>query len=148
MQDRVAGPVSCGTGALHRRAVTEILHVAAERALVDLAVLGAAERHAVVLKLIDRRRRLTRQVFHRIGVAQPVRALHRVVHVPLPVVRTHVLQAGRNAALRRHRVRTRRKHLADARGTQALLRHAQRGAKTRTAGPDHHHVELVIDIFV
>jgi hypothetical protein len=64
------------------------------------------------------------------------------------VVRTHVLQAGRNAALRRHRVRPRRKHLADARGSQALFGHAQRGAKTGTAGPDDNHVELVIDIFV
>jgi hypothetical protein len=41
VQDRVAGPVGGGTGALHRRAFAVILHVAAERALVDLAVLGA-----------------------------------------------------------------------------------------------------------
>ena len=58
VQDGVAGAVGGRAGALHGRAVAEIHHVAAERPLVDLAVLGARERHAVVLELVDGGRRL------------------------------------------------------------------------------------------
>ena len=58
VQDRVAGAVGGGAGALRRRAFAVARGHAAERALVDLAVLGARERHAVVLELDDRRDRL------------------------------------------------------------------------------------------
>src|SRR5690606_4442069 len=75
VQDGVAGTVGCGAGALHRRAVAEVLHVAAERALVDATVFGTGERNAVVLELVDRSRSLASEVFHGVGVAQPVRAL-------------------------------------------------------------------------
>jgi hypothetical protein len=95
VQDRVARAVGGGAGALHRGAFAELGRVAAEGALVDLAFLGAGERDAVMFQLVDRLRRLTREVFHRVGVAQPVGALHRVVHVPVPVVRPHVAEATR-----------------------------------------------------
>ena len=41
VQDRVAGAVGGGTGALHRRAFAVFGGVAAEGALVDLALFGA-----------------------------------------------------------------------------------------------------------
>src|SRR3546814_14611333 len=70
-------------------------------ALVDLAFLGARERHALVLEFDDRRDRLAAHVFDRVLVAQPVRALDGVVVVVAPVVRTHVAQRGRDAADRK-----------------------------------------------
>ena len=52
VQHGVAGAVGGGAGAL-RLALAEVHGHAAERALVDLAVLGARERHAPVLKLVN-----------------------------------------------------------------------------------------------
>ena len=140
VQDRVAGTVGGGAGALHGRALAELGRVAAERALIDLALFGARERHAVMFQLIDRGGRRAREVFHRVGVAQPVRALHGVVHVPLPVVGAHVGQRRGDAALRRDGVRPGREHLGDAGGLEALFSHAQRGAQPRPAGAHDHHV--------
>ena len=148
VQDRMARAVGGGAGALHRRPVAELGHVPAERALVDLAGLGARERHAVMLELVDGGRRVARQVLHRVVVAQPVRPLDGVVHMPLPVVGAHVLERGGDAALRRHRVRARREHLGDAGRVEPLLGHAERRPQPGPAGPHDHHVEFVVDDLV
>jgi hypothetical protein len=148
VQHGVAGAVGGGAGALHRRAFAEFGRVAAERALVDLARLGARERHPVMLQLDNRLGGLTRQVFHGVHVAEPVRALDGVVHVPLPVVRPHIGQAGGDATLSRHRVAAGREHLGDTGGLQPLLGHPQRRPKPRAPGADNHNVVFVINELV
>ena len=57
VQHRVPGAVGGRAGAL-RGALAVVRRHAAERPLVDAAVLGARERHAVVLELDDRCRSL------------------------------------------------------------------------------------------
>ena len=89
VQHGMAGPVRRGAGALHRRFAV-VAHVAAEGALVDLAVRCARERYAVVLQFVNRRHRFAAHVFDGILIAEPVRALDRVIHVPAPVVLGHV----------------------------------------------------------
>ena len=143
MQHGVAGPVRGGAGALGLSLAVVHRH-AAERPLVDPAVLGARERHAPVLEFVDRRRRLTHHVFDRILVAEPVRPLDGVVHMPAPVVLVHVAERSRDAALRRHRMRAGRKHLGDAGGAQSRLAAADHGAQARAAGADHDHVVGVV----
>ena len=143
VQHRVAGAVGGGAGAL-RGALAEIGGHAAERALVDLAFLGARERHAPVVELVDRGGRVAAEVFDRVLVAEPVGALDGVVHVPAPVVRPHVAERGGNAALRRDGVRAGREHLGDAGGLQARLGAADAGAQARAAGADDHDVERVV----
>jgi hypothetical protein len=145
VQDGVAGAVGRGAGALHRRAFAIFGGVAAERALIDLALLGARERHAVMLELIDRLGRLAGEVFHGVGVAEPVRPLHGVVHVPLPAVGPHIAERRRDAALRRDGVGAGREHLGHAGRAQPLLGHAERGAQAGAAGAHDHHVIGVID---
>ena len=115
MQDRVAGAVGGGAGAL-RDALAVVGRHAAERALVDLAGFGARERHAPVVEFVDRGRRVAAEVLDRVLIAEPVRALDGVVHVPAPVVGAHVAERGGNAALRRDRMRARGEHLGDAGG--------------------------------
>ena len=61
-----------------------------------------------MLELVDDLRRHLAHVLDRVLVAEPVRALDRVVHVPEPVVLGHVAERGADAALRRDRVRARR----------------------------------------
>ena len=84
----IAWPVrSAAAQARPRRVAFAVFHhVAAERPLVDLPVFGARERHAEMLELDDRRDRVAAHVFDRVLVAEPVRPLDRVVHVPAPVV--------------------------------------------------------------
>ena len=124
----VAGAVGRGAGALGRRAVAEIGGHAAEGALVDLAVLGARERHAPVLELVDSGRCVAHEIFDRVLIAEPVRPLDGVVHMPLPGVLAHIAERGGDAALSRDGVRAGREDLADAGGAQAGLRAADRGA--------------------
>src|SRR5262245_11861092 len=117
---------------------------AAERPLIDLAVLAARERQAPVLELVHRRRRVAAHVLDGVLVAEPVGALDGVVHVPAPVVLAHVAERGRDAALRRHRVRAGREYLGDAGGAQPGFAAADHGAQSGAAGPHHHHVVAVI----
>jgi hypothetical protein len=144
----MAGAVRRGAGALHGRAFAHILHVAAERALVDRAIFVAAERHAGMFELVHRLRRFADHVLDRVLVAEPVRTLDGIEHVPLPVIRRVVAERGGDAPLCRHGVRARREHLGDAGGLQAGLGAAHRGAQTRAAGADHHCVIGVIDDLV
>ena len=137
-----AAQVRCAGGPF-----AHVLH-AAERALVDRAVLVAAERHAGVLELEDRGRRLAAQVFDRVLVAEPVGALDGVVHVPGPVVRADVAEAGGDAALRGDGVAAGREDLGDAGGLQPLLGRAHRRAQARAAGADDDDVVGVVDDLV
>ena len=144
VQHGMAGAVGRRAGAL-RGALAEMGGHAAERALIDLAFLGAREGHAVVLELVDRVRRLAAQIFDGVLVAQPVRPLDGVVHVPAPVVLAHVAERGGDAALGRNGVRAGGEDLGDAGGLQAGLAGAERGAQAGAAGADDHHVVGVVD---
>ena len=144
VQHGVAGAVGGGAGAL-RGALAVMRGHAAERALIDLAVLfPARERQAPMLQLVDRFRRVAAQIFDGVLVAEPVGALHGVVHVPAPVVFAHVAERGGDAALRRDRMRARREHLGDAGGPQARFAAADDGAQPRAAGADDDDVVGVI----
>ena len=147
VQHRVAGAIRGRAGAM-RRALAVVRGHAAERALVDAAVVGARERHAVVLELDDRGRRFLAHELDGVLVAEPVRALDGVVEMEAPVVLAHVAERGGDAALRGHRVAARREHLGDAGGRQAGFGQSQRGAQARAAGADHDDVVGVIDEFV
>ncbi len=103
VQDRVTGPVGSRTGPLGRAFAVVGRH-AAEGALVDLAFFGTREGHALMFQLDDRGDGLAHHVFDGILVAQPVRPLDGVVHVPAPVVLAHIAERGRNAALGGHGV--------------------------------------------
>ena len=147
VQDRMAGAVGRRAGALGD-AFAESGGHAAERALVDFAGLGAAERHAVVIELDDGGRRLLGHVLDGVLVTQPVGALDRVVGVPAPVVLAHVAERRRDAALGRHGVAPGREHLGDASGFEPGLGQAQGRAQAGAAGADHHDVVGVIDNLV
>ncbi|QTK80385.1 hypothetical protein AT6N2_C2837 [Agrobacterium tumefaciens] len=146
VQNGVAGTVGGGTGALHRRTFAIILHVATERALVDLTFFVTREGHAVMLELIDRLRRFHGEILHRVNITEPVGALHGVVKVPLPTVGRHIGERCGNTALCRDRMGACRENLGDAGGLETLLGHAERGAQTGTTGAHDDHVIGVIDI--
>src|SRR5690606_32147385 len=103
------------------------------------------ERHAVVFEFDHRGGRFLAHELDRILVAEPVRALDRVVEMEAPVVLAHVAERGADAALRRHRVAAGREHLGDAGGLQARLGEPERGAQARAARADDDDVVGVID---
>ena len=144
----VAGAVGGGAGALRGGALAHILGHAAERALVDFAVLGPAERQAGMLQLVNRGRRLAAQIFDRVLVAEPVGALDGIVHVPLPLVRPHVAEAGRDPALRRDCMAAGREDLGDVGGLQPLFGRAHRRAKPGAARADDDDVIDMVDDLV
>ena len=135
VQHGVAGAVGGGAGAL-RGALAVMRGHAAERALVDLAVLAARERQAPMFQLVHRLRRVAAQIFDRVLVAEPVGALDGVVHVPAPVVLAHIAERGGDAALRRDGMGAGREHLGDAGGAQARFAAADHGAQPGAAGAD------------
>ncbi len=145
VQHGVSGAVGGGAGALRRRAAAEIGGHAAEGTLINLAVGGARKRHAPMFELVNGGGRVAAQIFDGVLVSEPVGALDGVIHVPFPIVRPHIGERGRHAALGGHRMGAGRKDFGHAGGAQARLGTADGGAQTRAAGPDHHHVKGVID---
>ena len=145
VQHGVAGAVGGGARALRRRAFAVIRRHAAERPLIDLAVLGAREGHAVVLELVDGVGRVAAQIFDGVLIAEPVGALDGVVHVPAPIVRPHVAERRGDAALRGNRMRARRKHLRDARRLEPGFGAAERRPQACATGADDDDVIRMID---
>ena len=72
VQHGVAGAVGGRAGAL-RDALAVVRGHAAERTLIDLAVLAARERQAPVLEFVDRLGRVAAEILDRVLVAEPVR---------------------------------------------------------------------------
>ena len=144
MQHCMAGPVGRRASALRRRTLAELGGHAAERALVDAAVLGARERHAPMLEFIHGGRRIAAEILDRILIAEPIRPLNGVVHVPSPIVWPHVAERRRDAALRRDRVRAGRKYLGDAGRPQSRLRTANGRPQSRATGTDNDDVERMV----
>src|SRR5260370_6342915 len=124
VQYRVAGAVRGGAGAIGHVALGILCRVPAEAALVYGPGLGAAERHAEMLELDDRRDRLAAQILDRVLITQPVGAPDRVEHVPAPIVLFHIAECGANSALRGDRVAAGREDLGDARGIALRRGHA------------------------
>ena len=143
VQHRVAGAVGRGAGTLRRRAFAVARSHAAKRALIDLAFFGARERHTVVFELDHRSRRVLAHVLDRVLIAEPVRALDRVVEVVAPVVIAHIAERGGNAALRRDRVRARRKNFGQTDGLQAFRGESEGRAQARAAGANDDHIVFV-----
>ncbi|MDT4860489.1 hypothetical protein FQZ97_950570 [compost metagenome] len=143
VQQRVAGTVRRGAGALHRL-LAVVGGVAAERALVDGAIRVAVERHAEVFELVHDLRRFPAHELDGVLVAQPVRALDGVVEVVVPVVLAHVAERGADAALRGHGVRACGEHLGEHGHLEAGTRQLQRGAHAGAAGTDDDNVKLTL----
>ncbi len=139
VQHGVAGAVGGGASPL-RLALAVVQRHAAERALIDLAVLGARERHAPMFQLVNGFRCVAHHIFDGVLIAEPVRPLDGVVHMPAPIVRMHVAERRGDAALGGYRMRARRKYLGDTGGAQPGLAAADHRAQTRAAGADHDDV--------
>ncbi len=142
LQDHVAGAVRGIARAAHR-GLAVVRGVAAEPALVDLAVRRAVEREAHVLEVDDGVDRLLGEDLRGILIDQVVTALDGVEGVPLPVVLLDVREGCGHAALRRAGVGASGVELGDHGG--AGVRSGLDGrAHPGAAGAHDHDVELVV----
>ncbi len=145
VQDGVAGPIRGGAGPIRHVALGIICRVSTKAALVDLALVGTAERHTQMLEFHDSGDRLTAHEFDRVLVTEPVGAPDCVEHVPAPVVPFHVAERRADATLRGNRVAACREDLGDAGSVQPRRDHAQCRAQSGAAGAEDDHVERVVD---
>uniref|UniRef100_A0A2M4B0P9 Putative secreted protein n=1 Tax=Anopheles triannulatus TaxID=58253 RepID=A0A2M4B0P9_9DIPT len=144
VQQRVSGTIGYAAAPMCLATLAVLQTLATERPLVDLAIGRTRERHAVVFQLDHGLRGLARHVVDRVLIAQPIRTLHRIVHVPLPVVLFHVAQGRIDAALRRDRVRARGEQLRND-GCLEAFRHQTEGRpQSGTTGTDHHRIVRVV----
>ena len=135
-----------GTGAAMGLAALAVVEgLSTKGTLVDLAVLGTAERETELLQFQNGRGGLPAHVVDGILIAEPIRALDGVVHVPSPVVLGHVAQGGVHSALGGDRVGAGGKQFGYAGGFETGLRQPHGRAESGTAGADDDGVEFVID---
>ena len=98
VQNRVAGAGSSITSAAHR-ALAIIASVTAEGSLGDFAILGPTERHAKMLKFINRLRCVKSENLLRVLVAEVIATFDGVVPVPDWMVLFFVAERGADPAL-------------------------------------------------
>ena len=121
----------------------KVFRLAAERSLVYAAVLVARKRQAHVLEFINGPRTGGTHELDGVLVADVVRSLDRVIHVPAPIVVRIVAAYGAgDAALGGHGVRTGRKYLGKHSRVEARFRELQTGAHAGTAAADDDAVEF------
>jgi hypothetical protein len=143
LQDHVAGSVGRETGAPDGR-LAVVAGVAAELALVDLAVRRAVERQAHVLEFDDGLDGLAGEDLGGVLVDQVVAALDRVEHVPLPVVLLEVPESGADTALGGAGVGAGGIELRQDGGVDAFTGQFERGPEAGAAGADDDRVERVV----
>ncbi len=139
LQDHVPGPVG-REARPPDRPLPVVAGVAAEPALVDLAVGRPVERQAHVLELDHRLDGLAGQDLGRVLVDQVVATLDGVEHVPLPVVLLEVPEGGTDAALGGAGVGAGGIELGQDRGVHAGLGELDGGPQAGAAGADDQRV--------
>uniref|UniRef100_A0A2M3ZLN8 Uncharacterized protein n=1 Tax=Anopheles braziliensis TaxID=58242 RepID=A0A2M3ZLN8_9DIPT len=104
VEQRVSGTIGYAAATMRLASLAVLQTLSTESSLIDLAIGGTRERHAVVFQLNHGLRCLARHVVDCILIAQPIRTLHRIVHVPLPIVLLHITEGRINASLGSDRV--------------------------------------------
>ena len=143
MQYRMTRPVSRRTCTLGNT-FTKIGGHTTKWALINFTFFGPRERNTKMLKLINSFRGIATQIFDCILIAQPIRALDRIVHMPTPVIITHIAKRCRNATLSSNSVATRWKNLRNTCCPQAFFRAPKRCTQTRPAGANNDNIELMV----
>ena len=68
--------------------------------LVNRAIIISVKRHSEMLEFDNDFRCHANHELDRILITEPIGAFHRIVHMPKPVILSHVAQGGANPALR------------------------------------------------
>jgi len=77
-------------------------------------------------------------------IAEPIRTLHGVVHVPPPIILVHVSERGIDTTLSSDGVRSSRKEFGNASSVEPSLCQTEGSAQTCTSGSDNDGVVLMV----
>jgi hypothetical protein len=77
-------------------------------------------------------------------IAEPIRTLYGVVHVPPPVILVHVSERGIDTTLGGDGVRSSRKEFGNASSVESSLCQTEGSAQTCTSGSDNDGVVLMV----
>ena len=109
MQHGVTGTV-CGSARALDRALAIVARLTTKWALIYTAIRGAIKRHPKMLEFIDGFIRLATHKFNRVLIAEIIRTLDGVEHMPVPVVLAVVAERSSHTTLRRDCMRAGGKH--------------------------------------
>jgi hypothetical protein len=145
VEEGVSGPVGHSAASVSLSTFTIVVTLSTERSLVDLAILGTRERHAVVFQFNNGSWSFFAHVVDGILVTEPIGSLHGIVHVPAPVIWLHVAEGGVHSPLGSDSVRSGWKKLCDASGVETGFGQAKCGSKAGTASTDDDGIEFVVN---
>ena len=106
MKHGVTGTVGHSSASVGLAALAKVGRLASEGPLVDLTFASSAERHTIGLKLKNGGGSLSGHILNGILVTKPVRSLHSIIEVELPVIVMHVSKGGIDTSLSSNGVRS------------------------------------------
>ena len=106
VQKGVSGSVSHAAASVSLATLAVFVRLSSKSSLVDLALGGPGERHAVIFEFQNGGGSFTGHVVNGILITQPIRSFNCVVHVPPPVIGLHVTKSGIDTTLSGHSVAT------------------------------------------
>ena len=99
VKHRVTRAVSHCTAPIGLATSTEVSGLTSKSSLIDLSILGSAERHAVGLELQDCLGSLPSHIVNGVLITEPIAAFHGIVEVPAPIILVHVTQGSVDTSL-------------------------------------------------
>ena len=144
MNNGMAGSIRSRAGALGG-AFTKTGGHAAEGPLIDFSLFGAGKRNAIMLKFINGSRCMLTKIFDGVLVAEPIRPLYGIIHVPAPIIFAHIAKGCRNPTLGGHGMGTGWKYFGNTCRLKARLSCTKCGTKPCAAGAHHHNIISVVN---
>ena len=113
MQHSVASPIRGSTGPL-RNSFTIVCSHPTEWSLVYFTVFSSTEWQSKMFKFVNCLRCFFTQVLDCILITKPIGTFDCVIHVPFPIILTHITKSCCNTTLCRHSMTSCRKQLCHA----------------------------------
>lgn len=121
VKHRVAGTISHSCASVGLTTLAKVSRLASEGPLVDLTLASSAERHTVRFELKNGGGCFPSHVLDGILITKPVRSLHSIIEVELPVIVMHVSEGGIDSSLSGNGVRSGWEELRDTCGFESGL---------------------------
>jgi len=141
----VTSAVSDSAASVCLSTLAVLLRLTTESTLVNLALSGSAEWHAVRFEFSDSEGCLTSHVLHSVLISKPISTLYSIVEMPSPVILVHVTESCINTTLSGNSERSSREQLRDASGLETSLGQTESSSETGTTSSDDDGIILMIN---
>ena len=145
VKHRVTGTISHSCASVGLTTLAKVSRLASESPLVDLTLASSAERHTVGLELKNGSWGLSSHVLDRVLISKPVRSLHSIIEVELPVIVMHVSEGGIDSSLSGNGVRSGWEQLRDTCGFESGLGQAKGSSESSASSADDDGVICMVN---